>query len=233
MASIGFATALILGFSLSTAQVQEGREIAFAEAPPVVRKTFQAETQGTKIDTLAMEQDEDGETIYWAEIALEGRTYAVGVLADGTLSEINLAVDAPSVPIDRCPDEVQKAFRNEAFGEKIDHVGKDVRYGVTIYEAVIAHQGKSYEIVVANDGTLVEKVLVVDEDEVEFASCPEVVRSALRRHARGGKVGSVIRSTGIGGKTFEAEVEIKNHIYLIEVDEKGRLLSKSLEAVEE
>ena len=105
-----------------------------------------------------------------------------------------------------------------------------MKYGVTIYEAVVDHKGKSYEIVVAEDGTLVEKVLVIDDEEVELATCPAAVQAAFREHAKGGTIGDITRSTGIGRPTYEAEVEIKGKVYLVEVDESGLLISKSLEA---
>ena len=108
-----------------------------------------------------------------------------------------------------------------------------MKYGVTIFETVVEHKGKSYEIVVAEDGTLVEKVLVINDEEIKLAECPEAVKKSLREHAKGGTIGDITRSTGIGGHTFEAEVKIKDSIYLIEVAENGHLISKSLEAAEE
>ena len=157
-----------------------------------------AEAKGAKIETVTKEKDEDDETVYWADVAVGGRTYAIGVLEDGTLTEMNLAVDDEELPFDRCPAAVQATFRSEAFGEKVETVGKDMKYGVTIYETVVEHKGKSYEIVVAEDGTLVEKVLVIDDEEVELAKCPAAVQVALREHAKGGKIGDITRSTGIG-----------------------------------
>ena len=229
MQPISILTSAFLGIVLA-APGDEGQEIKFTDCPPAVRKTFQAETKGAKIESVTREKDEDEETVYWADVALGGRTYAIGVLEDGTLSEMNLAADDKDVPLDRCPAAVQETFRREALGAKVEAVGKDIKYGVTIYETVIEHQGKSYEIVVAEDGTLVEKVLVIDDDEVELAACPAAVRAALHEQARGGKIGAITRSTGIGRHTYEAEVEIKDKVYLIEVDEGGLLISKSLEA---
>ena len=72
-----------------------------------------------------------------------------------------------------------------------------MKYGTPIYETVVEHKGKAYEIVVAEDGTLVEKVLVIDDEEVELAMCPAVVQIAFREHAPGGKIGDITRSTGI------------------------------------
>ena len=146
---------------------------------------------------------------------------------------MNLAVDDEELPFDRCPAAVQATFRSEAFGEKVDAVGRDMKYGVTIYQTVVDHKGKSYEIVVAEDGTLVEKVLVIDDEEIELSDCPAAVRAALHEHAKGGEIGDITRSTGIGRHTFEAEVKIKDKIYSIEVAESGLLISKSLEAAED
>jgi len=96
---------------------------------------------------------------------------------------------------------------------------------------VVDHKGKTYEIVVAEDGTLVEKVLVIEDDEIKLSDCPAAVRAALHEHAKGGEIGEITRSTGIGQHTFGAEVKMKDRVYLIEVSENGLLISKSLEAV--
>ncbi len=78
-----------------------------------------------------------------------------------------------------------------------------------------------------------EKVLVIDDEEVKLADCPAAVRPPLHEHAKGGEIGDITRSTGIGQHTFEAEVKIKDKVYLIEVAESGHLISKSLEAVKD
>jgi hypothetical protein len=226
-------TAALLGLVFGMAPGDDEQELRFSDCPPAVRKTFQAEAKGAKIEAVTREKDADDETFYWADVAIDGRTYAIGVLEDGTLGEMNLAVDDEELPFDRCPAAVQATFRDEAFGEKVDAVGKDLKYGVTIYEAVVDHKGKSYEIVVAEDGTLVEKVLVIDDEEVELATCPAAVKAALHEHAKGGAIGDITRFTGIGRPTYEAEVESKGKVYLIEVDESGLLISKSLQAGEE
>lgn len=233
MQALGVVTAASLGLVFAMAPADDGQEVKFSDCPPAVRKTFQAESKGAKIEAVTREKDEDDETVYWADVAIGGRTYAIGVLGDGTLAEMNLAVDDDDeIPLDRCPAVVQETFRAESFGEKVEGVGKDLKYGVTIYEAVVEHKGKSYEIVVAEDGTLVEKVLVIEDEEVELAACPVAVRAAVHEHARGGTIGQITRSTGIGRPTYEAEVEIKGKgkVYLIEVAEDGLLISKSLEA---
>jgi hypothetical protein len=232
MQSLWVVTAVLTGLVFGRAPGLDEQELKFAECPPAVQKTFHAETKGAKIETVTREKEDD-ETVYWADVSLGGKTYAIGVLEDGTLTELNLAVDDDEVPLERCPPAVQATLRLEAFGAKIDTVGKDMKYGTPIYETVVEHKGKDYEIVVAEDGTLVEKVLVIDDEEVELAMCPAVVQVALREHATGGKIGDITRFTGINRPTYEAEVDIKGKVYLIEVSETGLLISKSLEAAEE
>jgi hypothetical protein len=233
MRSLWVLTAVLPGLLFVRGAAGDEQEIKFADCPAAVKKTLEAESKGAKIETVTKETDEDDETVYWADAVIRGTTYAIGVLEDGTLSEMNLAVDEEELPLDRCPAAVQATFKLEAFGSRIDAVGKDVKYGVTIYEAAVEHKGRSYEIIVAEDGTLVEKVLVIDDEEIELAACPAAVQIAFREHSAGGTVGDITRSMGIGHPTYEAEVEIKGKVYLIEVSETGHLISKSLEAVEE
>ncbi len=232
MQPLWIVTALISALVSATVPADDAPKIKFADAPSAVRKTLQAEAKGAKIDRVAREKDGEDETVYWAEVPVGGKPYAIGVLEDGTLAEMNLVVDDAEIPLERCPGAVQATLFGEAFGEKITSVGKDRKYGVTIYEAVVDHKGKVYEIIVAEDGTLVEKVLVIDDEEVELEACPAAVKAAFKAHADGGTIRDVTRSTGILHPTYEAEVEIKGKVYLIEVDEAGLLLSKSLEAAD-
>jgi hypothetical protein len=201
--------------------------------PPAVRRTLESESNGARIESLRAEKDEDGATVYWADVATGGRAYAIGILADGTLTEMKLSTQDTELSIDRCPPAVRSTIRSEASGQTVGAVGKDVKYGVTIYETTVTHRGKPYEIVVAEDGTLVEKVLVIDDEAVELASCPTAVQAAFRKHGGGGTIHDVTRSTGINGSTFEAEVDIKAKVYLIDIAQNGLLISKSLEAGED
>lgn len=232
MQRLGIVTIASLGLVLGLATAGPGQEMKFSECPAAVRKGLEAESRGARIETVHKEQEGD-ETMYWAEAVIAGKAYAIGVLEDGTLAELNLAVDDAEIPFERCPSAVQATFRREAFGEPIKAVGKDVKYGVPIFHAPVSHRGRTYEVVVAEDGTLVEKVLVIEDEEVELSKCPAAVQAALRHHAGAGKIGDVTRSTGIIHPTYEAEVELKDKVYLIEVSEAGVLISKSLEAGEE
>jgi hypothetical protein len=225
--------AALLGLLFVTARSIDEKEVKFPDCPAAVQKTLQAESKGAKIEMVTKETDDDDQVVYWVEAKVDGRSYAIGVLENGTLSEMNLAVDDKDLTLAACPAAVQATFRGEAFGEKVESVGKDMKYGVTIYETVVKHKGKAYELVVAEDGTLVEKVLVINDEEITLDQCPATVKAALHEYAKAGTIREITRSTGIGRHTFEAEVEINGGVYLIEVTDNGHLISKSLEAAKE
>jgi hypothetical protein len=224
-------TAALLCLVLGMPPAGTGQEMKLSDCPAAVKKTIEAEAKGAKIGAVHKEKEED-ETVYWAEASLAGKSYAIGVLEDGTLAEMNLAVDDRDHAFERCPAVVQATFRHEAFGLPIKTVAKDVKYGVTIYLTTVQHKGKEYQIVVAEDGTLMEKVLVIEDEEIELSKCPAAVQTALREHAQGGTIRDITRFSGIVRPTYEAETELKGKVYLIEVNENGLLISKSLEAAE-
>ena len=91
MQILWIAIATISGLVFGIVSSREGEELKFADCPKAVQKTFQAEARGTKIEIVTRETDGDAGTVYWADVALGGKTYATGVLENGTLTEMNLA----------------------------------------------------------------------------------------------------------------------------------------------
>src|SRR5271154_6501293 len=106
-------TAVFSGFLFGMAPADD-QEIKLSECPQAVRKTFQAEAKGAKIETVTREKEGDAEALYWAEVELGGKAYEIGILEDGTLTEMNLAVGDEKIPLAQCPATVQETFRSEA-----------------------------------------------------------------------------------------------------------------------
>ena len=90
MSQIWVVTAPLLGLILGVPR--DGQEMKLADCPSAVRKALQAEAKGAKIDVVSKEEEDEG-TVYWADAAIGGKMYAIGVLEDGTLTEMNLAAD--------------------------------------------------------------------------------------------------------------------------------------------
>ncbi len=222
--------ALGLSVALWTTAVRgdDDTEIKLTACPVPVQKTIQAESKGARIDKVSKET-EDGKTTFWAVFISSTKHYEMAVAEDGTLQEISMEADADEVPFNECPAAVQKALHFEAKGTKIETVGKDVKYGGTIYAAIVAIGNREYEIVVAHDGMLIEKSLIIDEDEIELDKCPAAVQKAFKDQAHDGKIGSITRSTGIDGHVYETEIEIQDKVYVVEVNEGGILISKLLD----
>ena len=105
-------------------------------------KTLQAEAKSAKLETVTKEKNEDNETVYRAKCLWAAKRMNRRRWRDGTLTEINLAVDDEDLPLDRCPAIVQATFRSEAYGEKIDAGRRDMKYGLTVYQTVVDHKGK-------------------------------------------------------------------------------------------
>ena len=69
--------------------------------PPCEERSSQI--QGREIETVTPEKGDDEPDRFWAEAKVDGRLYAIGVLEDGTLSEMNLAVDDAELKLERLP----------------------------------------------------------------------------------------------------------------------------------
>ena len=227
MTGIGLV-ALHLALTMMAAAVEDEQDVKLADCPAAVQKTLQAEAKGAKIEAVT-KTTEDDETTFRTVVDLGGKRYGIEVDEEGTLIEVSLQVEEEEIKFFDCPAAVQKTFRAESHDSKIDRVTRDVKLGGTIYETVVAIAGKPYEIVVGEEGTLIEKTLVIEEEDVELSACPAAVQKTLHAEARGGSIGAIIRSTGIGGHVYEAEVEIEGKSYTVEVASNGTLILKALD----
>lgn len=203
------------------------QSIKLADCPAAVRKTLEHEAKGAKLEAVD-KVTEEGATTYGAGVLVGSRKYRIHVDAEGSLIEMGLEVGDEEVKFAASPATVQATFRREAKDAKFDALTKDLKYGVVVFEAVVSLGGKEYSIVVAENGTLVEKILIIAEDEIDLTHCPATVQHALKEHAQGGTIGPVTRATGVGGHVFETEIEIKGKTYFVEVTEGGGLITKSL-----
>jgi hypothetical protein len=222
------ATALSLVLACVLRAADEPPKIKFSDCPAPVQKAFTAESKGAKIESVTKETN-DGVTTYWATVTIGDRKYEIGVDEKGTLTDLSLDAGDDGLPLDKCPAAAQKSLQKEASGAKIDQVSKEFRYGVLIYDVIVSIDGRDYEIQVEEDGTLVEKALVITEEEIDLAKAPAAVQKAVKEESRGGKLGSVMRSTGIRGNVYEIEAEIDTKPYVLMISESGLLISKSLD----
>jgi uncharacterized membrane protein YkoI len=69
------------------------------------------------------------------------------------------------VTIDQLPPPVKATLDKESDGGKFGDIDKEMKDGKVVYEADVAAGDKSYEIQIAEDGTLLKKKLEKPEDE--------------------------------------------------------------------
>ena len=164
-----------------------------------------------------------------------GILFGYAVLMTISLAGTSAPANGDEVLLSDCPAAVQKTFQREANGADLEEVEKDTDDGETIYEAGVTIDGKEYEIVVAEDGTLLQKALEDEEDKrdgaervVRLSDCPAAVQETLKREANGTDFDAVDKETKDGKVVYEADVKIDGKPYEIRVTEDGILISKFL-----
>jgi hypothetical protein len=141
----------------------EGSEtkVKFADCPTAVQKTLQQETVGAKLNEV-LKATEDDETFYKADVTFDARDYEIVVADDGTLlAKVLSGGDETTIEVklSDCPAAVQKTLKRESRGSDIETVDKVATDEKTIYVTYGEIEGKPYEIIVAEDGVLISKVL--------------------------------------------------------------------------
>ena len=139
---------------------EKEQKVKLTKCPPAVQKTLQREAKGSKIEEV-MKTKEDGETIYESSVLIKGKKYNIEVASSGKLLSIST-----KVKISDLPESVRKTLMDEVGkGELEKYAEREVENHKTFYEAKAEINEKDYEIVIAENGTLIKKVLVAEEKE--------------------------------------------------------------------
>ena len=134
-------------------------------------------------------------------------------------------LDPGIVKFTSAPAAVQKTFKEEVKG-KIELLGKGESDKGVFYKALIGSGGHNYEVAVAENGLLLEKILQMVTTEVAIEDCPAPVMKTLGEEAKGAKTESVEKV--IEGKRahFVFDVVLQKSKYQIIIMEDGTLISK-------
>jgi len=154
---------IVLAFSLPKLAADE-QEIALSDCPKAVQKTLKRESKGGKIEEVESEK-EDGETIYEAEVILNGKEYEVEVAANGKLLSKTLESEDDGddedgdgdeddeeeieVKLSDCPKAVQKTLKRESKGGELEEITKETEGKRVVYEAEVEFGDDEYEVEVA------------------------------------------------------------------------------------
>ena len=141
------------------------------------------------------------------------------------------AEDPGIVKFTASPVAVQKTFKDEVRGGKIELLGKGLNdKGIVFYKALIGIGGNDYEVAVGEDGRLLEKILqLVNSDVESIDDCPAPVKKTLSEEGKGAKV-EAIEKVAEGKRThFVIDVVLQKSKYQIIIMDDGTLLSKVID----
>src|SRR5712692_9035006 len=130
----------------AAAQDQE-KKIKRSDLPAAVEKTVAAQSAGATIKGFSTEK-ENGQTIYEAEMTVNGHSKDISMAADGSIVEVE-----EQVVLDSLSADVKAGLQAKAGKGKILKVGSLTKKGKLVaYEAKVDTNGKKSEVQVGPDG---------------------------------------------------------------------------------
>jgi hypothetical protein len=128
------------------ASAQE-KKIKRSDLPPAVEKTVAAQSEGATIKGFSTEK-EKGETLYEAEMTVNGHSKDISMTADGSIVEIE-----EQVAMDSLSADVKAGLQAKAGKGKILKVESHTKKEKLVaYEAKVDTNGKKSEVQVGPDG---------------------------------------------------------------------------------
>jgi hypothetical protein len=142
--------------------------------------------------------------------------------------------DLPSpgtVKFTSAPAAVQKTFKDETKNAKIELLGKGIGEDKSAYfKAIVPIGSNDYEMAVAEDGQLLEKLLhPIRTDDLKLEDCPPAVQKSLKEDSKSAKVEGVSRVTAGKRSDFIIDVTIQKTKYQMMFTEDGTLMSKVMD----
>jgi len=129
-----------------TSSAQE-KKIKRSDLPPAVEKTVAAQSTGATIKGFSTEK-ENGQTLYEAEMTVNGHSKDISMTADGSIVEIE-----EQVVLDSLSADVKAGLQTKAGKGKILKVESLTKKGKLVaYEAKVDTNGKKSEVQVGPDG---------------------------------------------------------------------------------
>jgi uncharacterized membrane protein YkoI len=125
-------------------------KVALKDLPAAAQKTVQDLIKGAALKGLSKEADK-GKTVYEVETIKNGKTRDALIDEGGVILEIE-----ESTTLNEIPGPAKATFEKAATGGKVTKVETITQNGVTNYEAVITKAGKSSEIKVSANGSIIK-----------------------------------------------------------------------------
>ncbi len=161
-------------------------KVGVSDLPAAVRAALEKEAPNGEIEEIEKEE-KDGKVVYEVDVKIEGKELELKIAADGTVLKKEAEEEEEKEGEDRdeedeededegvtvtlgdLPDAVKATLNGfiekEAPGAKIEEIEKEVEDGEVIYDIELEAGDKDIELEIAEDGTLLEKEVAVDDDD--------------------------------------------------------------------
>lgn len=117
------------------------------------------------------------------------------------------------------PAAVQKAVQAQTKSAAIAGLTKEVENGKTVYELETKANGRSKDIIIGSDGSILSV-----EEEVALDSIPAPAKAAIEKKAAGGKISKVEAVTEGGKLSYEATIVTKGKESEVKVAADGSVM---------
>lgn len=143
----GMKIAVVVGLLVAGTTMAQEKKIKRANLPPAVEKTVAAQSQGATIRGFSTEK-EKGQTLYEAEMMVDGHSKDILMDANGAIVEVEEQVE-----FDRLPADVKAGLTAKAGKGTIKKVETITKHDKLVaYEAQVTTAGKRSEVQVGPDG---------------------------------------------------------------------------------
>lgn len=138
---------------------------------------------------------------------LIGLSAACALVAATGTSELR----AEKVAITELPAPVQRAIKEHSQGENLEHVERETRGGLTVYEAEFKREGVNRRVSFASDGKMLPGNLSINRDiirrapSVAVADVPSAVQKTIKEQQAGREVEDIDKETWNGQTVYEVE----------------------------
>lgn len=123
------------------------------------------------------------------------------------------------VKLENLPPAVQKTVQTETVHATLIGLTKEVEHGKLNYEIETKVNGRSRDVSVDANGTILSV-----EEEVSLDSVPAVVKAVIEKKAAQGKISKVEKVAEKGKVTYEATISVMGKKSEIQIAEDGTLI---------
>ena len=210
-------------------------EVEFAQLPAAVQKSIRAQLGGATIADID-HKTRDGQSVYEVEYERKGRNTEFVVAEDGTiLRQPNNRVGFVSrsrADVSRLPMAVQNSIREQSAGRPVADIDEETRDGRRVYEVEFKKDGKNTEVVIAEDGSVINESsgaaakvnAVLGSGKVQMNELPAAVQRTIRAQSGGAVVEDIDREVKNGRTVYEVHFKRDGKNNEIKVGEDGTLI---------